>query len=831
MAIDTPSALIDLLRRDQLLDAEQLDELARAPAAASAKLLAGELLQRGWLTPFQVNQVLQDRAADLLLGPYVLLERLGEGGMGAVFKARHRKLGRIVALKVIRKERLADADAVKRFQREVHAAAQMAHANVVHALDADQVGDRHLLVMEYVEGIDLAHLVKERGPLPVEQACDYVRQAALGLQHAHERGLVHRDIKPSNLLLAKSGQVKLLDLGLARLTAAAGESNSTLTQEGSVMGTPDYVAPEQARQSHTVDIRADLYSLGCTLYFLLAGRPPFPGGTLGEKLLHHMLDEPEPVETLRPEVPPGVAAIIRRLMTKAPGQRYQTPGELAAVLDAGLKSGNWPGPAQAVQTAVPVAMPVLDSCQGTGDEPTLATADASNPFRAPAPSRGWLLPAAVAALLVLLLPVALVMLWLVQRPGDVAPPKPALPRGETLQVVADEETVWIDSVAKLPPPKQMDAVVARLKKRNPGYDGWNQPQIVDNAVVELVLCTDQLTDLSPLRALKHLWKLHCDGNITPTGTRQGKLTSLAALRGLELRELSCVNNPGITDLSPLKRMPLGSLDCTGTGIRDLEVVSFLQLRRLSCDYTKVRDLGPLKGSALTYLNCSATAVSSLEPLRGVPLNQLHAPSTAISDLSPLAGMPLHVLNCSRSKVTDLTPLKDLPLTMLECSENEVKDLVPLTGMKLTLFTCYTTPVADLNPLRGMPLTTLHCSMTQVADLSPLRGMPLTVLGCRFTPVADLTPLAGMPLAVLICSHTKVKDLSPLRGMPVEMLHCEATAIADLAPLKELPRLRDLVCDFQPRRDAEVLRGLKSLQTINSQPVAEFWKKVEADNKP
>ena len=204
--------------------------------------------------------------------------------MGQVFKARNWKLGRIVALKLIRKERLDSPDAIRRFQREVRAAAALSHPNIVLAYDADQIGGTHLLVMECIEGAsDLAKLVKKNGPLPVAQACEYIRQAALGLQHAFERGLVHRDIKPANLLLTADGKtVKILDMGLARLDQKAGdgEASSTMTQEGAVMGTPDYIAPEQAMESHTVDIRADLYSLGCTFYYLLTAKVPFPGGTL-----------------------------------------------------------------------------------------------------------------------------------------------------------------------------------------------------------------------------------------------------------------------------------------------------------------------------------------------------------------------------------------------------------------------------------------------------------------------------------------------------------------------------------------------------------------------
>src|SRR5579862_9652651 len=291
MASTAPNSLLDALRQHRLLDFAQLDDLTSLHFS-DPKALAGELIRRDWLTPYQANQLLTGKGQDLILGSYILLERLGEGGMGQVFKAQHRNLGRISALKLIRKERLQSPDAVRRFHREVRSAAALSHPNIVLAYDADEIAGTHLLVMEYIEGaVDLAKLVKKNGPLPVEKACEYIRQAALGLQHAFERGMVHRDIKPANLLLTTDGKlVKVLDMGLARLDSRSeddDDKSSTMTQHGAVMGTPDYIAPEQALESHTVDIRADLYSLGCTFYFLLAGRVPFPGGTILQKLNKH----------------------------------------------------------------------------------------------------------------------------------------------------------------------------------------------------------------------------------------------------------------------------------------------------------------------------------------------------------------------------------------------------------------------------------------------------------------------------------------------------------------------------------------------------------------
>jgi DNA-binding response OmpR family regulator len=285
----------------------------------------------------------------ITLGEYQILEELGRGGMGAVFKARHARMNRLVALKVIDKEYLANPDAVRRFYKEIEAASQLSHPNIVIAYDAGQVDDTHYFAMEYVPGIDLDRLVQQRGRLNIRKACDYIRQAALGLQHAHERGMVHRDIKPSNLIVtiadetavsnskpgaAAEATVKILDMGLARLgSGGSGEGqDGALTQEGKILGTADFMAPEQWRDARKVDIRSDLYSLGCTLYFLLTAQLPFPNAEPMEKMLKHCLDQPTPVEQLRPEVPEKVITVVRRLMAKKPEARYQAPRELAELL-------------------------------------------------------------------------------------------------------------------------------------------------------------------------------------------------------------------------------------------------------------------------------------------------------------------------------------------------------------------------------------------------------------------------------------------------------------------------------------------------------------------
>jgi serine/threonine protein kinase len=262
---------------------------------------------------------------------YRLLGYLGAGGMGMVFKAEHRLMRRTVSLKVIHRHLLNRPAAVERFRREVRAAAQLAHPNIVTAHDAEQAGAAHFLVMEFVEGETLDRIVDRRGPLLVAEACGYVRQAALGLQHAHEQKMVHRDLKPANLIVTPEGRVKILDFGLAQLAHELA-SGPGLTPDGAVVGTPWYLAPEQAREPGTADIRADLYSLGCTLYHLLAGRPPFSGEGLLQQLLAHQERVPRSLTAYRSDVPPALVQVVERLLAKEPADRVQSPAQLVAAL-------------------------------------------------------------------------------------------------------------------------------------------------------------------------------------------------------------------------------------------------------------------------------------------------------------------------------------------------------------------------------------------------------------------------------------------------------------------------------------------------------------------
>jgi len=315
--------------------ATMLMELSKEGVDVSEPLaIADALVRKGTLTQWQAENLLQGKHRGFNLGKYRLLSLLGRGGAGAVYLAEHTLMRRRCAIKVLPTPKPGDSAFLTRFHREAQAVAALDHTNIVRAYDFDKAMDGktevHLLVMEFVDGESLHDRVVRKGPLEAVEAADYVRQAAEGLAYAHRSGIIHRDIKPANLLVARDGVVKILDLGLAKFFDDA-PAAATARQEG-IVGTADFVSPEQALDSGTVDARTDLYSLGCTFYFLLAGHPPFPEGTLPQRLLSHKTKEPVAIETLRSDVNPGLSAILRKMMAKKPEERFQTAADVSEAL-------------------------------------------------------------------------------------------------------------------------------------------------------------------------------------------------------------------------------------------------------------------------------------------------------------------------------------------------------------------------------------------------------------------------------------------------------------------------------------------------------------------
>ena len=404
-----PTELITFLTRNQFLSSVQGESLLKEKQRfVSSIQLCAELVQRNWITAYQQAQLLSGNGEKLIIGSYRLQLPIGEGGMGMVFKAVQPKLDRCVALKIIRPQVLAARpEILSRFHREARAIAQLHHPNLVILFDADESNGTHYIAMEYVEGQTFEKMVRTNGPMGIRQACEYIRQSAVGLQHAHEVGLVHRDIKPSNILVSQNpnkagasgnsslrisrptlitikaraqklmagkvhdsdsawGTVKILDMGLARLTELPDEEQqlheeTPLTRAGALLGTPDFIAPEQARDARKVDIRADIYSLGCTFYYMLTGKPPFPGGTDVQKLIRHQTEKPFPVEELRPGIPGEVLQILNRMLEKRAEDRYSAPRQLADTLSNYLSQQIGPTPVPGQMTAVAETPPVADT--------------------------------------------------------------------------------------------------------------------------------------------------------------------------------------------------------------------------------------------------------------------------------------------------------------------------------------------------------------------------------------------------------------------------------------------------------------------------------------
>lgn len=327
----TSAEYLDLVQQSGLADETRLGAFLRKrqPADASQTPLevAKLLILEGLLTFFQAEQILQGKFRRFTIGQYRILERLGSGAMGTVYLCEHPKLHNRVAVKVLPPVYAKNPEMLKRFYREAKAGGALDHENIVRVYDVDQDEKVHFMVMDYVDGSILLDIVRAHGPMSALRAAHYIRQAAIGLQHAHEAGLVHRDIKPGNLLLDRRGLVKILDMGLARF---ADDEEDVLTK--GILGTADYLAPEQTRDSHRVDIRADVYSLGGTFYFLLTGSSPFGEGTVAQKLIAHQTKQPKPIQSHRPEVPEALSAIVTTMMAKDPAQRYQTPAAVAEAL-------------------------------------------------------------------------------------------------------------------------------------------------------------------------------------------------------------------------------------------------------------------------------------------------------------------------------------------------------------------------------------------------------------------------------------------------------------------------------------------------------------------
>lgn len=345
MSSQSVKKFIQLLHRSQLVSDARLkaalsDRESGGRLPHDARTLANFLTQQGLLTSWQQKRLLSGKQHGYFLGDYCLQRHLGSGGMSSVFLAKHRLINRTVAIKVLPSKRIGEGSYLARFEREAQATSRLSHPNVVRVFDIDHHGDTHFMVMEYVAGSDLKAMVKSTGPLPLDRVAHYIAQVAVGLQHAHERGLVHRDIKPANLVVNEADVVKILDLGLARIVDSEEVASLTIDNAEKMMGTADYLSPEQARSAHSVDARADLYSLGCTMYYLLSGHAPFTEGTIAQRILMHQTQNPLDVRACREDCPHAIADLCMKMLAKTPDDRIQSAGTIAVRLGRWLQAND-----------------------------------------------------------------------------------------------------------------------------------------------------------------------------------------------------------------------------------------------------------------------------------------------------------------------------------------------------------------------------------------------------------------------------------------------------------------------------------------------------------
>ena len=350
---------LELLRRSNLVEPAKLDEaLAAIESEATEKQLddaeyvSDQLVVRYLITAWHSRQLFKGRYKGFFLRQYKVLGHLGTGGMSSVYLAEHLLMQRRVAIKILPRKRLAKSVYLERFVREAQAIASLDHPNIVRAYDIDHEGDLHYIVMEYFDGENLQKIVEKEGKLPFDRTVNILRQAADALTHAHEVGVIHRDVKPSNILVNAAGDVKILDLGLALLDEKLFEGRITHIQEDTILGTADYLAPEQALDSHKVDARVDVYGLGGVLYFCLTGHPPFPDGTVSQRLLAHQTKEPPSILIDRPDTPDDLVNLCKKMMQKRPNDRQQTAEEVVHDFESWLIEHGYAEPSDLVTTSI-----------------------------------------------------------------------------------------------------------------------------------------------------------------------------------------------------------------------------------------------------------------------------------------------------------------------------------------------------------------------------------------------------------------------------------------------------------------------------------------------
>jgi len=763
-------------------------EAARATQAENARRglaasLPDVLLQQGVITAKQRETVekrlLAEQQGGLQqLGPYKLLEKLGQGGMGAVYLADDTSVGRKVAVKILAKKYSEDRELLTRFRREAQATGKLNHVNIVMAYNVAEEGGTHYYAMEYCDGETLEKILKRDKVIPWDTAVAVVLQVARGLKHAHDHGIIHRDIKPANIFICKplggtgvppvtaqstgetpvlreSFVAKILDLGLSK--NISGQEQSFYTQTGVALGTPHYIAPEQAKGEKGIDGRTDIYSLGATFYHLITGQTPFTGSTAAIVMMKHLSEElPNPQDIVL-DIPEGVVQVIMKMMAKEPRDRYPTCKELLDDLERVI-DGKMPG-SQAIdvgKSSVAVArrfpLPSRERGERAKRERGEGAPPSSGAEAPPSPHR-----------------------------GEGRGTRRHEPVGERRQgerrVEETVELVPLEEVTPAPP------------SRMPLYIGAGVAAL---GLLIFVLAL-VFSNKSEIRNSKSETNGETEIAKPDTGSQQ----QTEAARGTQ----AAVVPPQTTNPKP--ETTKAGADARGTekGVTDAWIK---RVQGLGAEeqVKKVMEKMP-------EVNPAIWKVLETHKIENGKVTELTLSTPGVEDISPLRALKhLQVLNMGDCRVSDLSPLSELSLTALDVRKTQVSDLAPLKRMPLVRLNCSDTKVADLSPLAGKLLRNLGVRRTAVSDLSPLKNMPLRELDCLGTPVSDIRPLTGMSFSDLNLRFTKVTDFDPLAGATIRW---------------------EFYCD-SPELHLDALRKVKILRTINDIPVAEFWKKYPETGK-
>ncbi len=822
------------------------------------------------------------------LGGYRVLKLLGTGGMGVVFQAEDTRLQRPVALKVMKPVLAASASARQRFLREARATAALSHERVVAIYQVGEDRGIPFLAMECLQGETLNERIKREGRLPAAEVLRIGREIAEGLSVGHERGLIHRDIKEGNIFLevvrggavkddnapgtpypAPRTRVKILDFGLVRAVA----DDALLTQSGAVLGTPAYMAPEQA-DGQAVDARSDLFSLGCILYHLATGRLPFRGTGTTSLLLAVATQQPAPPCQLHPEVPPALSTLIMQLLEKKPAGR---PASAAAVVARireieveverqaerkREKQGVTPIrpakhrwlPLAAVAAAFGIgiilggALVTWKTKKGTltvevmeADVKVLIDGEDKLVLDSKKVGQVELIPGVHRVTVKRGEEELYTKSFALKRGGEVVlsarwearaakqPSAAKSPRARAKGITPRFDEAWFRVVGSLRAEVQVEVVKDDLKKRNPGFDGQVQAVIQDGAVTGLSFSPDQVTDLTPVRVFAGLKRLAC------TGTKQGKLTDLSPLKGMAIEILQLSGNQ-IKDLTPLRGMPaLRVLHLTDNPLTDLAPLAQLPLRELLIDCTRVRDLSPLKGVRLKLLHIAVTPVRDLSPLKGMPLEWLAFYHTGQRDFrhpvnyAPLKDLPLREVDIEFVPERDTKLLRSIK--SLEIINGQpVAEVWKKVDAEQEAFAQWSAVVRPMSPDKQVETVAARLKernpgfdgkLTPTQENGVVTGIVL--VSDHIMDVSPLRALAG--LRALGCAGSepgkgKLANLWPLAGLALTRLDvANNPGLSDLTPLRRMP-LKELGCDFHVERDSGILRSVKTLEKINGKPAAE-----------